>query len=132
MHDVRELVLEKIRRCEKHQKTGLNKTGKEENTMAEYPFTSLRDWIEFLEDKDLLAHNHAEVDLYGDVAAISRRICETRSKAVVHHNIKGYPGWKIFSDGLTTRERQAMALGMPEEGLVPAMEKKQLSFKTGQ
>ncbi|SPD72416.1 conserved hypothetical protein [uncultured Desulfobacterium sp.] len=99
--------------------------------MAQYPFTSLRDWIEFLEDKDLLVRNNNEVDLNGEVGAISRRICATDSKAVIHNNVRGYPGWKIFSDGLTTRARQAMALGMAEEGLLQNLEQKLVAAQKG-
>jgi len=87
--------------------------------MAEFPFRSLRDWIEFLESKGQLVRNKVEVDLRdGDVATISRRIRETNGPAVIHENVKGYPGWNIFSDGLTTRERIAWALGLEEKGLV--------------
>ena len=92
--------------------------------MSKFPFTSLRDWIEFLDQKNLLANNKEEADLRGDIAAIARRICATDAKAVLHSSIKGYPGWKIFSDGLTTRERQALALGMEEKGLIQGLEKK--------
>lgn len=92
--------------------------------MSKFPFTSLRAWIEFLDQKDLLANNKEEVDLKGDIAAIARRICATDAKAALHNTIRGYPGWKIFSDGLTTRGRQALALGMAEKGLIQGLEKK--------
>jgi len=99
--------------------------------MAEYPFTSLRDWIEFLEEKDLMVNNNLEVDLNGEIAAISRTVCAKEAKAVVHHNVRGYPGWKVYSDGLTTRARQAMALGMEEQGLLQNLEKKLVSAQKG-
>jgi UbiD family decarboxylase len=78
----------------------------------------MRDWIEFLEEKGELVHNNLEVDLRGEIAAISRKICETQGKAVIHENIKGYPGWRIFSDGLATRKRMALTLGIEEKGMV--------------
>src|SRR3990172_10867418 len=90
-------------------------------TMISFPFRSLREWIAFLAQKDLLVNNRKEVDLRGELASISRRICELNERAVIHENIKGYPGWKIFSDGLTTRERQALALGVEEKGIVPRL-----------
>jgi len=84
--------------------------------MAKFPFKDLREWIEFLEEKGELARNKEEVSLKGEVASISEKIARTGGKAVLHENIKGYPGWRIFSDGLTTRQRIAWALGlMPEE-----------------
>lgn len=92
--------------------------------MSGFPFVSIRDWIDFLDSKGHLATNNEEVNLNGEVAAISRNIRATNSKAVIHNNIRGYPGWKIFSDGLATKERQAMALGMEEKGLIQGLEKK--------
>ncbi len=81
-------------------------------------FRSLMDWIEFLKERGELVSNSKEVDLKGEIAAISRRICATNQKAIIHKNIWGYPGWQIFTDGLTTRQRQAMALGVEERGMV--------------
>ncbi|MEW5723176.1 MAG: UbiD family decarboxylase [Thermodesulfobacteriota bacterium] len=85
--------------------------------MPEFPFTSLRDWIAFLKAQGQLVENKEEVDLQGEVAAVSRKIALTDGPAVIHNNIKGYPGWRIFTDGLTTRQRAAWALGLPEQGL---------------
>ncbi len=80
--------------------------------MAEFPFKSLRDWIEFLEKKDRLVRNKEELDLRLEGNAISRRIVETNGPAVLHENVKGYPGWRLFSDGLTTYERQSWVFDM--------------------
>jgi UbiD family decarboxylase len=92
--------------------------------MPEFPFRSLRDWIDFLKEKGQLVENDQEVDLNGEVAAISRKIALTGGPAVLHHNIKGFPGWRIFSDGLTTRQRTAWALGLPEEGIIGNLARK--------
>lgn len=86
--------------------------------MPKFPFKSLRDWIDFLKDQGELVENNEEVDLQGEVAAISRKIALTGGPAVLHNNIKGYPGWRLFSDGLATRKRTALALGMREGELV--------------
>ena len=83
--------------------------------MAKFPFKNLREWIEFLEKNSDLARNKEEVILKGEVATISQRIARVGGKAVLHENIKGYPGWRIFSDGLTTRQRMAWALGVKLE-----------------
>jgi len=81
---------------------------------ASFPFKSLRDWIAFLEEKGDIVHNKEEVDIWGDVAAISRKIGRTNGPAVIYENIKGYPKWRLFSDGLTTLRRQCWALNLPE------------------
>jgi len=86
--------------------------------MSQFPFKSLRDWIDFLKERGQLVENKEDVDLRGEVAAISRKIALTNGPAVVHHRIKGYPGWRIFSDGLTTRQRSAWALGISEDRIV--------------
>lgn len=85
--------------------------------MAPFPFFSLRDWIEFLQEGGQLVKNEEEVDLRGEVATISRMIARFGSEAVLHQRVKGYPGWQVFSDGLTTRQRQAWALGIQPKGM---------------
>lgn len=79
-------------------------------------FESLRDWITFLEQQGDLARNKEEVNIWGDISAISRKIARTDGPAVLHENIEGYPGWRVFSDGLTTRRRQLWTLDVPAEG----------------
>ena len=80
--------------------------------MSGFPFHSLREFIAYLDSQGRLVRNSVEVDLRGEVAAISRKIGLTDGPAVLHESIKGYPGWQLFTDGLTTRERQAWALGV--------------------
>jgi UbiD family decarboxylase len=75
-------------------------------------FRSLRDWISFLEKKEQLVHNKVEIDLYGEISAISQRISLLNGPAVLHHNIRGYPGWRVLTDSLTTTQRQFWALGI--------------------
>ena len=79
-------------------------------------FRALRDWISFLEKNEQLVHNKAEVDLRGEISAISQRISLLNGPAVLHHNIRGYPGWSLFTDGLTTTQRQFWALGVESMG----------------
>ncbi|MBW2589372.1 MAG: UbiD family decarboxylase [Deltaproteobacteria bacterium] len=89
--------------------------------MSEFPFKSLRHWVDFLKMKGQLVENNEEVNLKGEIAAISQKIALTEGPAVLHNNIKGFPGWRIFSDGLTTRERIGWAVGISERNLVDGM-----------
>ena len=77
-----------------------------------FPFRSLRDWISFLDRQGDIVHNKEEVDIWGEVAAISSKIAQVDGPAVIYENIKGFPGWKLHSDGLTAHRRVAQALGL--------------------
>jgi UbiD family decarboxylase len=89
--------------------------------VARFPFRSLRDWFAFLEEKGDIVHNKEEVDIWGDVAAISGKIARTDGPAVIHENIKGFPTWRLCTDGLATRRRQLWALNAPEDGYLQAI-----------
>lgn len=89
--------------------------------MAAVKYRSLRDWIEFLEKQGDLVRNKEEVDIWGEISTISYKIGQTDGPAVLHENIKGYPGWRVFSDGLTTRRRQLWALDLPPEESLQAI-----------
>ena len=77
-----------------------------------FPFRSLRDWMEFLEEKNDLVYNDKPVNTEGDISAISRRIAKEDGPAMIHNNIEGYPGWRVFSDGLAARRRQIWAVNI--------------------
>lgn len=96
----------------------------------QFPFDSMRDWIEFLRDRGQLVQNDQEVDLQGEVAAISGKIALTGGPAVLHTNVKGYPGWRRFCDGLATRQRMAWALDLPEAGIFTALAEKLSKLET--
>ncbi|RLA92222.1 MAG: hypothetical protein DRG69_09165, partial [Deltaproteobacteria bacterium] len=83
--------------------------------MAKFPFKSLRDWVQYLENCGELVRNSEEVDTRGDIAAISREIALSEGPAIIHENIRGYLGWKVFTDGLATRRRLLLALNLPSE-----------------
>ena len=51
-------------------------------TVKGFPFKSLRDWLTFLDEQGDIVHNREEVDIWGDVAAISRKIARTNGSAV--------------------------------------------------
>lgn len=80
--------------------------------MAAFPHHSLREFITDLDERGRLTHNPTPVNLRGEVAAISRKIALTDGPAVLHEQVIGYPGWRVFTDGLATRERQEWALGV--------------------
>jgi len=80
--------------------------------MEGFPYRSLRDWLSFLDAQVDLVHNNKEIDIRGEVAAISRKIAYTDGPAVIHENIKGYPNWRLHSDGLTAYRRIARGLGL--------------------
>lgn len=93
--------------------------------MSGYPHASLRDWINFLRERGDLVDNHEEVDLRGEIAAISRKIALTEGPAILHHRVKGYPESKVFTDGLGTRKRIAWAFGEDsEQGIATKVSKK--------
>jgi UbiD family decarboxylase len=84
-----------------------------------FPFKSLGAWIAFLENQGDIVHNKQEVSIWGDIAAISRKIAGSDGPAVIHENIGGYPGWRMLTDGLTARRRQLWALNLPPMGYLP-------------
>ncbi len=83
-----------------------------------FPFKSLEDWIAFLESKKQIIRNSKEVEVRNEISAISKKVAQTQGPAVLHDNILGYPGWHIFHDGLTTRERVAWSLGVQQENFL--------------
>ncbi len=84
--------------------------------MIEFPFMSMREWLEYLEEQNQLAHIHNEVDLRGEVAALARRInilgnSGKEAPALLFDNIRGYPGWRIATNTFASHERMALCLG---------------------
>ena len=82
--------------------------------MSSFPFESLGDWIEFLKERGEVHENSKPVETRNEIAAIARKVCQTGGRAVLHDNIEGYPGWRMFHDGFSTRDRIATVFG--EEG----------------
>ena len=89
--------------------------------MGKFPFRSLRDWVEFLEERNDLLRNKEEVDIWGDISTISHETARKDGSAVIHENVRGYPKWRVFSDGLTARRRQLWASNLPESGTLEAV-----------
>lgn len=94
--------------------------------MAVFPYRSLREWIEFLEEQGQLVRIKDEVDILGDVSAIAKKATLTRGPGVLMENIKGYPGWRILTNTLDSKKKVSWALGVDEkkflEEVSPRME----------
>lgn len=98
--------------------------------MSGFPFKSLQDWLDHLSANNDLVINENKVSTRGEIGAISRSICMNEAQAVVHTNVDGFPGWRVYSDGLTTRKRQAEALGLSaDQHVLSAMTERMANAK---
>ena len=82
------------------------------------PYQSLRDWIAKLEEEGQIKHITAEVDWNVELGAIVRRVSNQQGPALLFENIKDHQNTacrKLFINGMCSRERAAMALGLPQE-----------------
>ncbi|TDA63988.1 MAG: UbiD family decarboxylase [Clostridia bacterium] len=80
--------------------------------MPEFPFTSMRDWLQYLEENGELVRVDQEVDLRGHISALAYTSVRSDGPALLFTNIKGYPGWKVATGAMYGRERLATALGV--------------------
>jgi UbiD family decarboxylase len=86
--------------------------------LSGFPFKSLGEWIEFLDSQGQLIMNDREVETRNEISAIAKRTAQTQGAAVLHNNISGYPGWRVFHDGFSTRELVAWGFGLDLDNLV--------------
>jgi UbiD family decarboxylase len=85
-------------------------------------YTSMREWIETLEQEGELAKIKAEVDWDEEIGGICRQVYNMKENgpALLFENIKGYQekdgnaGRKMFAGSLTTVRRIALMLGLPK------------------
>jgi len=78
----------------------------------------LRQWIDLLEREGELHRVKAQVDWDGEIGTISRRVLEEQGPALLFENIKDHQktrGRRVFTGGIGTRERLALALGFPKD-----------------
>ncbi|MDP2724966.1 MAG: UbiD family decarboxylase, partial [Syntrophales bacterium] len=78
----------------------------------------LRSWIELLESKGELRRVKTEVDWDREIGAITRLVANNKGPALLFENIKGYKDarcTKLFTNGLGSRSRVAMAIGLPPD-----------------
>jgi UbiD family decarboxylase len=83
-----------------------------------HKFEDLRDWMSYLEEKGQLKKITVEVDWNEEIGTITRRISSKEGFALLFENIKDYQHTrcsKLFTNGLGSRSRVALALGLPQE-----------------
>src|ERR1051326_6138728 len=81
-------------------------------------FLDQRQWMASLEQQGELRRIKAEVDWDREIGAIARRVLEKKGPALLFENIKDYQRGrctKLFTGGLGTRGRLALALGFPKD-----------------
>ncbi|MFC1903239.1 UbiD family decarboxylase domain-containing protein, partial [Chloroflexota bacterium] len=81
-------------------------------------YKDMRDWIAKVEEVGELKRITAEVDWDLELSAITRRVANQQGKALLFENIKDHQNTacrKVFMNSLGSRERVAMALGLPRE-----------------
>ncbi|TDA68282.1 MAG: UbiD family decarboxylase [Clostridia bacterium] len=83
----------------------------------EFPFASLREWLSYLEVQGQLQKISTPVNLRHDLGYVSKTVADLSGPALLYENVEGYLGWRIFSDGLTTLQRRAWALGLRADDL---------------
>ncbi len=81
-------------------------------------YQSFRDWLDKLKETGQLKHITAEVDWNLELGGIARQMAKQRGPALLFENIKDSRDTicrRLFINGLASRERVAMALGLPRE-----------------
>jgi len=76
----------------------------------------LRGWMKLLEEHGEFKRISAEVDWNEELGAITRMNTQTGGPAILFENIEGYRNTfctKLFTNGLGSRRRVALALGLP-------------------
>jgi UbiD family decarboxylase len=80
----------------------------------------LRDWISYLEAQGQLQRITAQVDWDEELGTLTRKVSGQAGPALLFENIKGYPKEgsfcsRLFTNGMGSRQRVAMALGLLPE-----------------
>jgi len=78
------------------------------------PFKDLRDYIDLLRSQGELAEVNAEVDWRYELGGVVRKNLDIKGPALLFNRIKGYRT-PLFTCGMSTYERLAVALGMPQK-----------------
>ncbi len=81
-------------------------------------YQSLREWIAKIEEAGELKRITAEVDWDLELGGIARRVSNQGGPALLFENIKDYHNTacrKLFLNATGSRERMAMAVGLPRE-----------------
>jgi len=81
-------------------------------------FVDLREWLAMLEKGGSLRRIAAAVDWDREIGAVARRVLEKKGPALLFENVNGYGKGrctKLFTGGLGSRGRLALALGFPAD-----------------
>jgi UbiD family decarboxylase len=81
-------------------------------------FRGLRDFLDHLDQRGLLARVKKEVSPKYEIAAGIRKVSDTNGPALVFENVAGYPGWRVAAGIFATRRLVAEAFGVPEREVV--------------
>jgi 4-hydroxy-3-polyprenylbenzoate decarboxylase len=86
-------------------------------------YNDLREWIKALEKAKEIRHIHEQVDPILEIAEIADRVAKAGQPgglkgyaaggpALMFHNVKGYPGQKVFMNQFGSERRMCLALGV--------------------
>ena len=81
-------------------------------------FTNLREWIAKTEEMEQLKRITTGVDWNLELGGIARLTANRQGPALLFENIKDYKNTacrRLFIDSLGSRERVAVAIGLPRE-----------------
>ena len=78
-------------------------------------YKDLREYMGLLEQKGLLVHVTAPVDLEHEIGAILTRSLERKGPAIVFDNVKGYEGKPLVSNIISTVDQLAVAFNCEPE-----------------
>jgi len=77
-------------------------------------YKDLREFVKVLEEENELLRVNAEVDWKYEVSGWVWKSQRANGPALLFENIKGYPGHKLFTYGLGSYRRIALAMGLPK------------------
>ena len=69
----------------------------------------MREYLQLLEAKNLVHHVTCEVDPKHEIGAIAARSLERKGPAIVFENVKGYPGFPLVTNIISTTPQLAVA-----------------------
>lgn len=76
-------------------------------------YRNYREYLEYLEKQGKLVRVKKAVSPRFDVAAGIRKSCDTDGPGLLFENIKGHPGWRVAGGIYGSRQRIALAMGLP-------------------
>lgn len=80
-----------------------------------FPFRSLRDFLQFLDERGELLHVKGQVDPKWEMGFIHKELHLKKGPALIYENVKGFPTWRVADHVLGTYERCFAALNTTKE-----------------